>query len=389
MIEDADLVYPPDNASIIGIGLKEYQRSLIRGLSGGRSVLFKSAPWIAARSSPIRSELLETAIYSAIKQPKSDLVRSVKRSFLKGQYNWCYRRFSQQTPLIVACWNGTKGYRLLAMEAARALGHATLYLELAPLPGRITVDLLGINYNSSLPHRADFYLTWLDNQGGVDSSAWRQLRVGLKPRTASQRTDVGQQPASENLAGDQYVFCPLQVPGDSQVTIFGDWVPSVEALIGYFAQVSTTLPHGYHLRIKEHPSAKVSFARQLASVAGNRIRVDNETNTLEQVAHAKAVVTINSSVGFESLFFDKPVIVLGHAFYGIEGVAVKAKSLDHLSVLLSAPDSLGFDEKIRNAFMTYVTAVHFPDEASVLAGRITLTDIIARDRARDDVLQEL
>lgn len=389
MIEDTALVYPQGNAAILGIGLNEHGRNLIRGLSGGRSVSFMSAPRISARSSPLESELLEVALYSAIKQPKSVLARTLKRGFMKGQYNWCCHRFSPQSPLVVACWNGTKGYRLLAMEAARVKGHATLYLERAPLPGRVTVDLLGINYNSSLPRRADFYLAWMANHIGADASAWRQIRVGLKPRTASQRNDIGQQPASEDLVQEKYVFCPLQVPGDSQITIFGDWISSVEALIGYFAQVSTSLPHGYHLRIKEHPSAKVSFAKQLASIAGNRIRVDNETNTLEQVAHARAVVTINSSVGFESLFYNKPVIVLGHAFYGIQGVAVKAKSPAHLSTLLSAPDSLGFDEKLRNAFMTYVTAVHFPDETAVLAGRVTLADIITRDRTRDAILRKL
>jgi capsular polysaccharide export protein len=130
-------------------------------------------------------------------------------------------------------------------------------------------------------------------------------------------------------------------------------------------------------------------APEAVAAMGRRVILDNQTNTIDQVAGAHAVLTINSSVGFESLFFDKPVIVLGRAFYAIEGIATIAASRSALERSLARPADLGFDPGLRDAFMSYVTQVQFPREDAVAAGRYTLADIVARDRARDDLLTEI
>lgn len=389
-IRDRKIIYPAPGAPVVGIRPRNDRvRAIMRGLAGERGVRFLGHVGLDPRPAPIPDGALEAATRSAQKQARGGVGQAVKRAFLRGQYNWAHRHLSPDVPLVVACWNGLKGHRRLAMEAARANGHATCYLEEAPLPGRITVDLLGVNAGSSLPRDPQFYTAWCGRHPGLDASAWRRIRSDLTPRASSRRLDVHQKSSAANLAEQPYIFCPLQVPGDSQITVFGDWIASVSDMIDKVIAASAALPEGWHLRIKEHPSADHSFAGRIAEASGSRVVLDNETNTMEQVAASRAVITINSSVGFESLFFDKPVIVLGHAFYDVEGVVQKAGSGDALDGFFARPDTVTFDSALRDAFMSYVTEAHFPFENDVVTGKVTLETIIERDRKRDDVLSGL
>ena len=225
----------------------------------------------------------------------------------------------------------------------------------------------------------------------MKDSNWRGERRELKAR-ASSRPDIGQQPSpsGRDLSRERYVFCPLQVPGDTQLTLYGDWVRSSEHLISQLHVASSAIPTGWHLRIKEHPSSRApsKALREFAGMRNSRIRIDNSTDTFEQVAHAAAVLTINSSVGFQAMFWDKPVIHLGHAFWGIEGLSTKAASTEDIANFLRTPGSLSFDAQLREAFMSYCIA-HFPKESDVASGRVTLEDIIKRDTDRNAVLEGL
>lgn len=267
------------------------------------------------------------------------------------------------------------------MLAARELGHETLYLEEAPFSGRITVDRSGVNFGASLPRRIDFYHAWAEARS-AQAGAWRHLGEKLVPRAASKRTDVQQADAPEGLGEENYIFCPLQVPGDSQLTVYGDWINTVDAMIDALGEASTRLPPGWHLRVKEHPSAKKSFGDKLGSLLSDRFRVDNSTNTMTQIAHSKGVLCVNSSVGLQTFFFDKPVVVLGHAFYGFDGLATKAGGQEALNALLSAPEALAFDARARDDFMNYLNKAFFPSEADIVAGRYTIEDLYARDQER-------
>jgi capsular polysaccharide export protein len=281
-----------------------------------------------------------------------------------------------------------KGHRFLALSAARRCGHIPLYLEEAPLPGRVTVDFHGINYGSSLPRSPKFYLKWLEGNPHIDPNAWRSMRGQLTAGLAKQTQTTGGGSGSESLPQGKYIFCPLQMPGDSQITVYGDWLRSIEDLVKHL-EGAAALPDGWRLIIKEHPRTRVSLAAKLASLATKRIVLDNVTDTMGLIADAEAVVTINSSVGFESFFFDKPVIVLGHAFYDFHPLATKVGSGAELKALFKKPDTLTFDTPTRNAFMSYVTEQHFPREDDIVAGKLTLDDIIKRDIACAELLLQL
>lgn len=349
--------------------------AIARGLCGAEPDVIRHAG-LSLRPAPLGTGLLDRASGSATK-PGGPL----KRAVLRAQHNWLWHRLGDPAKLLFL-WNGTKGHRMLAAEAARARGHAVLFLEEAPLPGRITADFSGVNAGGSLPRDIRAYTAWAARHPAID---WRAVKGDIRAR-ASARKDVGQEAGTPE---GNYLFCPLQVPGDSQITVYGGWIDSIPHLIRALHTASRALPDGWHLRIKEHPSARQAMGDLLGGLTDDRFRVDNTTDTMAQLAGARGVVTVNSSVGVESMFHDKPVIVLGRAFYGLPEIVTLAPSQEALTDALRAPEALGFDLPAREAFMSYLVGAYFPREEDIVAGRVTLDDLIARDQEMAVILSTL
>ncbi|BAQ71062.1 polysaccharide synthesis/modification protein [Rhodovulum sulfidophilum] len=302
------------------------------------------------------------ALAVAKRQPKGRLGRALKRALITAQYNWSRRYFSRHPDRLAVCWNGLTGSRRAFMEGAADAGAGRIFAELAPFPGRVTLDPAGVNARNGLPRDPGFYLDWAAADPSRQGEAWRGLGRGLVAR-ASRRADVGQAGAGALSDAGPFLFCPLQVPNDSQITMFAGWVESVEGMIAALARASAALPPGWHIRLKEHPSAKTSLAEPLAAAladAGGRLVIDNATDSFAQLAASQGVITINSSMGLQAFFHDKPVIVLGEAFFAIPGLTAPADSAAALAALLAAPGDLDFDPALRAAFMTYLDRVYYP-----------------------------
>ena len=69
-----------------------------------------------------------------------------------------------------------------------------------------------------------------------------------------------------------------------------------------------------------------------------------------------AVITINSTVGFEAMLFDKPVVALGHNFYTAPGLVETVASLAMLPDALKRALTQPVDHARRRAFLRYVHA---------------------------------
>ena len=376
--------------NLVGITPRNKRVSeLMKSLAGARTVEYLEKIGISATNVNLDPGLIEMAAKSAKRQYRTKINKWLKVTFLRMQYNWSYQKLSKISPAFIVVWNGQKGYRRIVSAAAKATGNSTIFLEEAPLPGRITIDFHGVNAASNLPRLPEFFKAWHLSNKHIPAETWREITPALSSRQANDRNDVKQNPAASNLADIPYIFVPLQVPGDSQITIFGDWIKSMEHFIDQVFIAQKYLPDNWYIRIKEHPSARYSLSNFISKKSASRIKIDNQTDTLEQVASAQAVMTLNSSVGFEAIFFDKPVIILGDAFYDVPGVVTRAKSLAELVDYMKQPRAIKFEREIRDAFMNYVTQVHFPVEDEVLRGRYTIEDVIQRDEMRATILNQI
>ena len=66
-------------------------------------------------------------------------------------------------------------------------------------------------------------------------------------------------------------------------------------------------------------------------------------------------MTINSTVGIESLLLGCPVLTLGNAFYNIAGLVAHADSPDELSKLLSSQEDWVYDEELVQRFIGWLS----------------------------------
>ncbi|WP_245848080.1 capsular biosynthesis protein [Actibacterium ureilyticum] len=328
---------------------------------------------LSLRGYPESDARARAALAVAKRQPRGALGKWLKYWLIRLQYNWARRYFTRHPDRIAVCWNGLTGSRRAFMAGAQDAGAARLFAELAPFPGRATLDPEGVNAQNSLPREGAFYRGWAEGQGGVDDS-WRGLGANLTAR-ASRRADVGQAGAEALADAGNFLFVPLQVPNDSQITLFAGWVQSVQGMVSALAEAAQALPDGWHIRIKEHPSARTSLADALADAlerGGGRLVVDNQTDTFEQVRASGGVITINSSVGLQAFFHDRPVIVLGQAFFAIDGLVHVAPDSDSLKALLAAPETLQFDADLRADFMTFLDRTYYPRISTDPQGNVSL-----------------
>ena len=312
---------------------------------------------------------------------KSKFGRFLKFHFYKWQYNWIYRVILKSSAAYVACYNGLKGVDQLVVFASRELNIPVLFFENAPLAGRMQIDWKGVNYDSSIPRNKEFFRKVVNDLNEVD---WKLIppnsRQTIKNKEVSQIRDIG-----GLLATQKYIFCPLQVPKDSQLTVHGGWIEGISHFLICIDQVSPDLPPGFHFRVKEHPSSKISFTKEIIDLNNPNIVLDNYTDTMDLVAQSRAVLTINSSVGMEAFYFEKPVITLGDALYSFDNLTSRATDLSQLKELVRNIEKLEYSDNDRDHFMRFLYS-WFPTVNSILCKNYTLNDLNNRDRWLDQLI---
>jgi len=218
-------------------------------------------------------------------------------------------------------WNGGKFRQLIALNVAKLLDIEVYYFENGLLPNTMVFDTQGINYNNSVPRDKIFYETY---------QSTTQLPKALVPRIGKNRKTFK---GDKEALPQEYIFVPFQVDADTQIISQSPWVKNMRALYAIIESVAKESP--YHFVMKEHPSSGVEYPDlHKRSLENNNISFHNTYSTQELIENSMAVITINSTVGIEALLFHKKVIVLGNAFYNIEGITYGAQDINELRHIL-------------------------------------------------------
>jgi len=338
-----------------------------------KDVSFISWVRLWGRSYADSDEVASLVLASSKNIPRSRVQYRIKWWMFRAQYNWSRTYFLRNPDAGALCWNGLNGSRRAFAEGARRAGACVVFFESAPLPGRLTIDVKGVNFVNSLPRNSQFYIDWqLENPQHID--AWMEVRDGIHSRKSGVNNNVKQLVCSEFSPANPYIFVPLQVQSDTQIKIFGGRIKSVDDFVRLLDECVSALPSGWVLRVKEHPSSPIPY--RLEELIENRSRwiIDNTTDTVQLVKYSQGVVTVNSSVGLEALFFGKPVIVLGQAFYGFEGIASAMSTSGDLRRVFSDPlGQLLFKEREVIAFLNYLSTVYYP-RVNVVNGAVVSID---------------
>lgn len=337
------------------------------------SIDFISFVRLGWRSYSDSDEVASLALAASKHIPRSRFWYWLKWSMFRSQYNWSRAFFESRPGTAAVCWNGLSGSRRAFIEGARRAGAATVLFELAPLPGRITIDAKGVNFVNSLPRESHFYIDWQEAHP-EHRDAWLGVRDSIVSRQGSKNKNVRQELRSDDSLSQPYLFVPLQVQNDSQIRLFGGKVTSVEHFVRLLDRYADRLPEGWTLRVKEHPTSPIPYRLEEIIQKRSRWVIDNTTDTIQLIKASQGVININSSVGLESLFFGKPVLAIGQAFYGFDPVARTIESPEEVERIFADPvTQLRFHEMAVLPFLNYLCAVYYP-QITVANGQVTGID---------------
>lgn len=166
----------------------------------------------------------------------------------------------------------------------------------------------------------------------------------------------------KGIKDEKFIYFPLHVSDDSQITLRNPQFFNQANLALYIAR---SLPFGYKLYVKEHPGSFLAVRSKRELVKEKNVAVLNPNiNSHQVVEKSKAVIVINSTVGFEALHYFKPVIILGN--WGLlkgKGITADVEDISKLDIAIKS----ALEEKIEP---TKIKAFLFSLKESMLEGSV-------------------
>lgn len=303
-------------------------------------------------------------------------------------------------PSGLVFWNGQSFWHRLLVREANRRGIPICFMENGYFPGTVAIDAEGINYGSATlrsqpaeEYNAPRIKSFLEDlrtaqienrvpprrakESEVDallaanerklsfSSMNPLLPDDKRMHTGSlafkvRNSTIGRRYASETLAAtspelptERTIFLPMQVANDTQITLYSPWIRSMEQLVDV---VLRAMPEGYSLIVRDHPEDRRnrSYDKVIEQVKKAGAYWAPTQPLLPIIRNADAIVTVNSTVGFEGLLWNKPVVTLGQAFYEGPGGSIGAKNEDELRDALKRAVTEPVDLEARERLMSHV-----------------------------------
>ena len=262
----------------------------------------------------------------------------------------------------IVCW----GTNFAVKRAAKELEIGFIDMELGcsrtPFLNSLVADPWGVNGSSSLSKSdiSDFQNIPSSNaendflfSGGINSLAYESKFAYL---------DVSQ--ILNKIGEKKMALISLQLYDDANQVHYSPF-ESVKAVLQRILPVLSK--EGYVCLIKEHPASNLRRGSENANLEAKLYALDFENvvwltykdkdiqnSTLFRIADV--VITVNSSSGFEALFYEKPVVVLGDAVYKTANVFPTLE--DYLKGNFDYEVYKTNIGKIRNFFLNYYLFSH-------------------------------
>lgn len=161
----------------------------------------------------------------------------------------------------------------------------------------------------------------------------------------------------KSIKDKKFVYYPLQSEPEAKVLTESPFYSNQIALI---ENIARSIPIDLVLYVKEHPIQKTKLWRTIEDykkilALPNVKLVHPSVNSQELISKSQGVIVINGSIGFEGLFYKKPIILFGDEYYDELSMVTKIISLTTLpNVINNALSNFKFNNKELNALMQVV-----------------------------------
>ena len=300
---------------------------------------------------------------------------------------------------LVIVQNDSWDYASIPLAVARKKGIKTLVFEDGFFrPDTIVLDEKGVNWNNSTPRNRDFYenlpvdeeklqrflteektkvsipavkrFVWLHRFLRLLRHPGKILRIIPALKIVRQDNQYKKEPLKD------YVLFPLQVHKDSQILCHSP-VKDITILVNHcitaLEKLNQKTGKKMTLVVKEHPKDPC-LAQLKKSVRSSDIDVVflRQADTRRLIEESSLVITINSTVGIEGMLYYRPVIILGNAFFSIDGIAYHCDDLENLDILIEKVLDNPVDKDLINKFLYYLKfhyqvdgLLNKPDETNI------------------------
>ena len=280
-------------------------------------------------------------------QALSNVELEAIRALRSRQWFGLLALFERKGVQAVLVWNGYRGRRGLLAKAARHVGLPVVFFERCAFTGYLQVGLDGTNAGSRHLRSKDFE-NHTPDEGIVD---WFKKTQTQRPKRGLFKSP----PEPLGALPERFIYCPLQVAADTQLSVHGGWVRDMPGFMSTLVDASMALPDEVSLVFRPHPSCGVGQERALnLATQHSRVQVIEGGTSAELLSRCEAVVTVNSSVGLEAFAYEKPVVTLGESFYGHEGLTNHASDLESLRQLFGDYHGMRFEPDQRARFLTWL-----------------------------------
>lgn len=181
---------------------------------------------------------------------------------------------------------------------------------------------------------------------------------------ASRKFSLDKETSRNTIKEGNYILYTIQNYREERV--LGHALPYFDQawLIEHLSKV---LPMSYLLCVKDHPdSLGLQPILSIRSISKHAKLLHHNTSSLEAIKHSSAIVTLNNTVGYESILHGKNVICLGDAFYTGAGYTIDVTDIGELpSALSKATESDGLPDQKVIEFAIALLDGSYPGELSV------------------------
>lgn len=208
-------------------------------------------------------------------------------------------------------------------------------------PDTLQVDMKGLNAECSIPKNIEFY------------QKYNGRRYDVLPKNQNK----------ENI-----IFLPFQMESDTQIfrnsPRFKKMADYLEAVADAVKVINAGKKETIKVVFKEHPLQHEDdyYNRQLVDDVVEKFSCVEEApkneSTENLIDKARLVSVINSTVGFEALMRQTPVIVFGQAFYDVNGLVIKVGRDGPIKPRLEQALDIKLDQILLENFFGYVRYCH-------------------------------